>query len=89
MDVDAERILFQPVGVRRRLHDDREDGAPALGRGERIVDVSALGPSDPEAVSGGANDARDFDGDLGLVDLGEGVARPGIVVQRQRTRSVT
>ena len=49
VDVDAERVLAQPLGVGRRLHDDGEDGAPALGRGERVVDVVALDPSDAES----------------------------------------
>jgi type IV secretory pathway TrbF-like protein len=44
VDVDAERILLQPIGVGRRLHDDGEDGAPAFGGSERVVDIPALDP---------------------------------------------
>ena len=81
MDVDAKRVLLQPIGVGRRLKDDGEDSAPALGRGERLIDVATLGPGDAEAVVGGADDARNLDRDLDLADLGEGVAGPRIIIQ--------
>jgi hypothetical protein len=81
VDVDAERVLLQPIGVGRRLKDDGEDGAPALGRGERLIDVAALGPGDAEAIVGSPDDARNLDGDLDLADLGEGVAGAGIVIE--------
>jgi len=77
MDVDAERIFLQPIGVGRRLDGDGEDGVPALGRGQRVVDIAPLDPVDPEAVVGGADNTGDFDRDLRLADLGEGIAGPG------------
>ena len=81
MDVDAERVLLQPIGVGRRLKDDGEDSAPALGRGERLIDVATLGPGDAEAIVGSTYDARNLDGDLDLADFGEGVAGAGIVIE--------
>ncbi len=84
MDVDAERVLLQPVGVGRRLHHDGEDGAPAFGGGQRVIDVAPLGPSDAEAVGGSADDAGDLDGNLCFADLREGIAGARVIVQRQR-----
>jgi hypothetical protein len=50
VDVDAERVRPQRVGVARRLHDDGEDGGPAFGLGELAVLIAALDPGDAEAV---------------------------------------
>src|SRR5829696_5767085 len=83
VDVDAERVLAQPLGVGRWLHDNREDGAPTLGRGERIVDIVALGPRHAETVVGSAHDARHLDRDLGLANLPEGIAGASVVIERQ------
>jgi hypothetical protein len=52
VDVDAEGIFLEPIGVGRRLHDDGEDRAPALGGGQRVIDVAPLDPFDAEAVVG-------------------------------------
>src|SRR5689334_11291892 len=71
VDVDAEWILFQAVGVAWLLHGDGEDRGPAFGRSELAVFVGALGPGDAKTVGRGADDAGDLDGDLALADLGE------------------
>jgi hypothetical protein len=84
MGVDAKGILFQPIGVAWRLKNNGGDRVPALGRGERLINVAALGPGDAEAILGGADDTRDLDGDLDLADLGEGIAGARIIVERQR-----
>ena len=48
VDVDAERIGPEFLGIAGWLHGDGEDGRPALGRGERAVLIGALDPGDPE-----------------------------------------
>jgi hypothetical protein len=85
IDVNAERILFQAIGVAWLLHRDGEDRGPALRRSELAVLVGALGPGHTEAVGRGADDAGDLDGDLALTDLGEGIVAARIIVQRGRT----
>src|SRR5262245_39936534 len=85
MDEHPEWISAQAVGIVRGIDHHREDGGPALGRGEARVLVAALDPAHTEAVVGGADHARDLDRNLDLADAGEGIALPGIVVERDRT----
>src|SRR6516165_4902563 len=75
--VEAERVLLQASGIGRRLQDDGKDGAPPLGGCDRVIDIAALEPFDAEAVVGGADDARHFDGDLRLSDLRERIVVAG------------
>ena len=84
MDIDAEGIFLEPVGVVWGLDGDGEDGAPAFGRGERIIDIMALDPVDAEAVVGRADHARHFDRDLLLADFGEGIVGAGVIIERER-----
>jgi hypothetical protein len=72
------------VGCARRLDDDSYDRGPALGGGEAAILIAALGPGDTEAIGRRAEHAGDVDRDLHLADLGKGVVRAGIVVERQR-----
>lgn len=70
VDVDAERILAQPIGVGWRLNRDGKDRSPKCGAGER--QLALLDPGDAEAVGRSANDAGDVDRDLLLAETGEG-----------------
>ena len=84
VDIDAERVLAEPLGIARRLHHDGQDGGPALGSGQLAVHVASLAPGDAEGTGGGADDAGDIDRDLLLADPREGVRLAGVVVERQR-----
>src|SRR3546814_18311442 len=71
VDIDAERVRPQPVGIARDLHDDRQDRGPARGLGELAVLVASFDPGHAKAVRRRADDAGDVDGDLLAADLGE------------------
>src|SRR5260364_37504 len=62
VDVDAERVLAQPIDVARRFHDNADDGAPPLGRGKLTILVAAFDPGDTEAVGRSSDDTGYFDG---------------------------
>ena len=85
VDVDAERVLAQPIDVARRFHDNADDGAPPLGRGKLTILVAAFDPGDTEAVGRSSDDTGYFDGDLDLPDFCEGIVVAGVVVQRGGT----
>ena len=57
VDIDAERVGSQTLGIARRLDHDAEDGGPAFGGGELAVLVAPLDPGDAEARVRGADDA--------------------------------
>src|SRR5438034_1430585 len=76
-----ERILAQAIDVARGTQDDGQDGGPTLGRSQRGVLVSALGPGDAEGGVRGADHARNFDRNLDFTDLGEGVIGAGVIVE--------
>src|SRR6478752_6634214 len=81
--VNAKRVLAQAFGIARSFDDDRKDRGPAFGRSELTAVVSALGPCDPKAFRGGANDAGDLDRNLGGPELGKGIVGSSIIVQRR------
>src|ERR1700682_1381065 len=82
MNEHAERVLAQSLGFVRGVQHDGEDGGPALGGGEAGVFVVPLDPRDTKAVVGRPDHARYLDRDLDLADLGEGIIRSGVVVER-------
>src|SRR3546814_12308542 len=78
VDIDAERVRPQPVGIARDLHDDRQDRGPARGLGELAVLVASFDPGHAIVVRLRAQDAVNVACDL-LVDyLGARVVRPSI-----------
>jgi DNA-binding transcriptional LysR family regulator len=52
---------------------------------ERLLDIAFVtGAPSALRVGRSANDAGDFDGDLDLAEIGEGIVSPGVVVERRR-----
>jgi len=82
---DTERVLAQSVDVAWGVKHDGENGGPALGHRQCTVLVAPLDPGNAERRVGGADHARNFDGDLDLADLCKGIVDAGVVVEGRRT----
>src|SRR5689334_8575119 len=63
VDVDTERVLAELVRGPGWLDDQRQQGRPALGRGEASVLKTLLDPFHLERGVGGPDDAGDLDRD--------------------------
>ena len=83
IDVDAKRILAQAVSIAGSLDDNGKNCGPSFGRCELAVVVAAFGPRNSKTLRRGANDARDLNCNLRATELGKGIIRSGVIVERR------